>query len=91
LRRLLKKNPTEIDLELATIEQILKELHSRPMSYLILLPKFYVDEENKEFALSALLIHGSGVPDYAAAGICEAASKMIGKTGEFKEEANHDD
>jgi hypothetical protein len=86
LNHVLKRAPTELDLELATFPQLLQELRRRPVSWLLLMPQWRVDEEERSFSLAALKVEGRNVPDEAAGELCRAASELICQgQGEFGE------
>lgn len=71
------RNPTEIDLELATIEQLMVELRKRPFRYVLILPKFQINEELQTIQLDGIAIESSGMPENVARDILRSVSEMM--------------
>ena len=85
IRALKFKNPTEIDLELATYDQIMAELRKRPIRYLFVIPQFKVDEESIE--LTSVAVEASGLsPEVAHDVMHTACSIMCSGGGTFERE-----
>lgn len=77
------RNPVEVDLELATHDQIMSELRKRPFSYMFILPQFYEDD-NDESHLNAVMVEASGLSQEAAKDvISKACSVMCGGEGQW--------
>jgi hypothetical protein len=79
------RNPTEVDLELATHEQIMLELRKRPLRYIFVLPQFHV--ENEEISLNAVSVEASGLPPEVAKDVMsKACSVMCDGEGQWHKE-----
>jgi hypothetical protein len=77
LSKIKNRNPTELDLELATLGQILDEIKKRPIRYLIIFPKFKINEEEDVVGLDSMAIEGSGMPAEVAEDVVRAAADMM--------------
>jgi hypothetical protein len=81
------RNPTELDLELATFGQILNEIKRRPVRYLMIFPQFVVNEDSNSVAIANMAIEGSGMPEEVATDVVKAAAYMMEHNmGSFKPE-----
>ena len=77
------RNPTEVDLELATHEQIMLELRKRPLRYMFIIPKFHVEDDEINFPwggqVSSVSVEVSGLSQAVAKDvISKACSAMCG-------------
>lgn len=71
------RNPTEADLELATLDQIFAEIRKRPFRYVLISPKFHIDEEAQSIRLEGVQVESSGMPQHVAKDVVQATSEIM--------------
>ena len=97
--KLKSRNPVEVDLELATFDQIMVELRRRPIRYLFVLPEFKVHQpslfatalnKNESIELTKVSVEASGLPAHVAKDVMTmACSVMNAGQGDFKSQGDN--
>lgn len=71
------RNPAEVDLELATSDQIMTELKKRPVRVMMIFPNFQIDDVLKNISLKNVAVEVVGIPPHVAVDIMKVTCEMF--------------